>query len=691
MSSLHIPESGLHIERQSLPQIKSEDVPSFLTWLRRVKKVKVTKGDVYVNSLRPSQGEFNTAKINQFMKSKRDQLKKPIIISMDRYVLDGHHRWLALLNMDNKDTIPAIIVNLKILDLLAVAKEYPKSFRKSVVESFQDLINTHEVITFGRMNPPTRGHQKLINKVHEVSAIYDATHRVILSHNQDPINNPLPQEEKLRFASLLFPETNLVGATKEFPSIIHHASLSYKAGVTNLHVVVGSDRFEEFRALLNKYNGKFLPEGHGYHFRTITIHSAGNRSEDMDGVSSSGLRVCVREGDFQSFFNGLPTTTTPELAREIYLSMKEHMGILAEEYTRMISEGVHDAGIFKAVFLAGGTGSGKDFVLKKSLDGHGLVEINSDKALEFLMDKEKLDKKMPEHEKERRDEIRNRAKSITDLRQRFALEGRNGLIINSTGASLEKIRKIKEKLDGLGYESKMVFVNTSDEVSRERNIERGKRGGRMVPEKLRAEKWKEAQDARVEFSKLFGYEHYTEFDNSADLRTNTDPNVHETKSKELLDIFKNIKKFTETPPKHPQAKEWIDRSLGSLPRKEKKHTEPVRSMADSKATDQAKRLGLEYYGFGRYGKKGTVTHLSVNGNLIEKKKTPTLSPKHLNEEFMSIIQEVDRGVESGEEGGAILGPTVGSPESWNSEIGGASSHLGKKTFKDFRLRKRHGN
>ena len=230
-------------------------------------------------------------------------------------------------------------------------------------------------------------------------------------------------------------------------------------------------------------------------------------------------------------------------------------------FEQIIQEGVHDKAIFKAVFLAGGPGSGKDYVLDNTLAGHGLTEINSDKALEYLMDREGLDKRMPKSEEEARNLIRGKAKGVTELRQRLALQGRNGLIINGTGDDPEKIRKIKERLEELGYESSMVMVNTADEVSKQRNIERGQRGGRTVPENIRKEKWDSVQAARPELAKLFG-NNYREFDNSEDLRQ-ASPEIVQNKKEEMLDIYKNVKSFVSKPPQQEVAQNWIAQELQS--------------------------------------------------------------------------------------------------------------------------------
>ncbi len=491
--------------------------------------------------------------------------------------------------------------------------------------TFKDFLREqkekHAVLAFGRMNPITSGHQKLINKVKDIATKVGGSHHIVLSHSQDPKKNPLTAAQKVKHASHAFPGTNFIAASKKEPTFFDHAEKLYKQGVTHLHMIGGSDRVDEYDRLLNKYNGTH--NGARFNFKSIQVHSAGERDPDAEGVtgiSASKMREAAKNGDFDTFKKGAPSTMSQLNIKQMYNDVRKGMNI-REQY---MIEGVHDKGIFKAVFLGGGPGSGKDFVLSNTLDGHGLTEINSDKALEYLMDKEDLDMKMPDSEEEQRNAVRKRAKNVTELRQRLALHGRNGIIINGTGDDVEKYRKIKEKLESLGYETRMVMVNTADEVSRQRNVERGQRGGRTVPEDIRKEKWDAVQASRVEHAKTFG-DNYVEFDNSEDLRT-APPEVADAKNKELQDIFKDVQKFVAAAPKNDASKQWIANELGA------KDTAPVVKDAqphpDAGHQEEGNKLGLEYYGFGRYGKDGKVTHRSVHGKLVEieknQKETPDL-------------------------------------------------------------------
>ena len=502
----------------------------------------------------------------------------------------------------------------------------------------------HAVLAFGRMNPPTTGHAKLVDKVKEVASEHNASHHVVLSGTQDKYKNPLSSAQKVKHAKRFFPNTNVVAATKDNPTFLSQAEKLHKQGVTHLHMVAGSDRLPEYQKLLHRYNGDH--EGALFHFKKITLHSAGERDPDAEGtegMSASKMRAHAQAGNYKEFTKGIPQHVKPHHAKELYHDVRNSMGLkesvdelfeymfnesIDDSFEQLLNEGVHDASIFKAVFLAGGPGSGKDYVLDNTLAGHGLTEINSDRALEFMMDKEGLDKKMPSSEEEKRNFVRGRAKTITDLRQRLALLGRNGLIINGTGDDIEKTKKIKARLEELGYDTKMLLVNTRDEVSAQRNIERGQRGGRAVPETIRKEKWDSVQNSRTEYAKLFG-SNYIEFDNSEDLRS-ADPEVVKQKKMELMDIFKNVREFTQAPPKSEPAEMWI---ASEMERKNRFAVPPkqaeLSAHADGQgaAADQAHKLGLSYYGFGRYGKQGKVTYHSVNGKLVE---VPREKPPEVN-------------------------------------------------------------
>ena len=513
----------------------------------------------------------------------------------------------------------------------------------------------HAVMAFGRFNPPTIGHEKLVNKVQDVAKTVGGSAHVVVSHSQDPKKNPLTSEQKVKHAKRAFSGVNVTASDSSAPHFLAQAAKLHKQGITHFHMVGGSDRVDEFHKLLNKYNGVKGPHGL-YDFKHITVHSAGDRDPDAEGVegmSASKMREHASKGNFKEFRKGVPSKMNDAHAKEMYTHVRQGMGLKEDinlDFEELLTEGVHDKGIFKAVFLFGGPGSGKDYVLSRTLDGHGLTEINSDKAFEFLMDKENLDMRMPENEKDRRNAVRGRAKNVTELRQRLSLFGRNGLIINGTGDDVDKITKIKERLENLGYETSGIMVNTADEVSKQRNIERGQRGGRTVPEDIRQDKWQKVQNARPELAKMFR-QSYSEFDNSEDLRS-ADPQVVEQKEKELMDLYKGVQKFITKPPKNPNAKLWVASELEKKDTLKIDKTKEVVPHEGSKAAEQARELGLTYFGFGRYGKNGKVTHRSVHDKLVEvqpQAKSNTDIPvsgssmskisKKVNEEFEEMISE----------------------------------------------------
>lgn len=216
-------------------------------------------------------------------------------------------------------------------------------------------------------------------------------------------------------------------------------------------------------------------------------------------------------------------------------------------FSEIISEGPNDPGIFKAVFLAGGPGSGKSFIASKALDGFGFRTVNSDEMLVHLMNKAGLDLKMPPEEQEERDAVRSVAKQKTNKRMDTYLDGRLGLIIDSTGQDIDKVRKIKKRLEDMGYETKMLMVNTTENVSQERNQQRE----RSVNPEIVSGIWNKVQNNIPQFISLFGEENYYEIDNS-ELMT-------PEKEREITkNVWKPMKIWAGTTVSNPAAQEWFD-------------------------------------------------------------------------------------------------------------------------------------
>ena len=208
-----------------------------------------------------------------------------------------------------------------------------------------------------------------------------------------------------------------------------------------------------------------------------------------------------------------------------------------------LQEGLNDPNIFKAFFLAGGPGSGKSYVVRKTTGGTGLQIVNSDDAFERYLKQAGLSQKMPEDETAERDIERKRAKRVTKARQGGYLEGRLGLIIDGTGKDYEKIAKQSNELKQLGYDTHMIFVNTSLDVALERNAKRN----RSVPEDIAVRSWKAVQSNIGKFSQHFRQNFVVVDNNDADIK---DPQI-------FNDVFKQIKGLLKKKVKSPIAKEWV--------------------------------------------------------------------------------------------------------------------------------------
>jgi hypothetical protein len=167
------------------------------------------------------------------------------------------------------------------------------------------------VFTFGRMNPPTIGHQKLVDKVEAIAKKEKAPARIYLSHTQNNKKDPLNYAEKISFARKAFGKTAFQSKSKTIFQIMAELDKEFDEVI----MVVGSDRVTEFNGLLQKYNGK------NYDFDSIKVVSAGARDPDatgVEGMSASKLRAIAVEGDFDTFKSGLAKKLSDRDAKDIY-------------------------------------------------------------------------------------------------------------------------------------------------------------------------------------------------------------------------------------------------------------------------------------------------------------------------------------------------------------------------------------
>lgn len=286
-------------------------------------------------------------------------------------------------------------------------------------------------------------------------------------------------------------------------------------------------------------------------FRTLA-HELVHHAQNEKGT----LRDVVKDGATGSDIENEANAVAGQIMRHFAKARPEvfKLSHITEESDELLKEGLYDQGSHTAVFLAGGSGSGKDWILKRTLQGHGLVEINSDHAVEHLTDKRGLSKTMPPEQEHIRNEIRGIAKNTSKEEQRLAMLNRNGLIINGTADDPEKIATIKDGLEKLGYKTMMLSVGTSNKVSKERNIQRGQHGGREVPEEVRLAKWKGSTAARGKYKQMFG-DSFIHIDNN-DEYNNVHPEKRALIDKHHAEVWQAVHHFTSTPPDNPQVKAW---------------------------------------------------------------------------------------------------------------------------------------
>jgi len=233
---------------------------------------------------------------------------------------------------------------------------------------FLDLYEAPQtlVFAFGRFNPPTTGHEKLINKVASVAG--SNPYRIYPSFTTNPKKDPLPHALKVAYMRKMFPNhrKNIIADSK-MKTAIFIAEAVYKEGFKNLIMVVGSDRVKEFSTLLNRYND--APDKSGnqlFKFDSVKVVSAGDRDPDSEGVSgmsASKMRDAAAKGDKDLFLSGVPSSFKD--GEKLYRDVRKYMGIREERDMGDMSdfENVRD------MYLTGKIWNAGDIVEAKGVTG----------------------------------------------------------------------------------------------------------------------------------------------------------------------------------------------------------------------------------------------------------------------------------------------------------------------------------
>lgn len=197
------------------------------------------------------------------------------------------------------------------------------SFKQFIVEEQREIF-----FTFGRMNPPTIGHGKLLNVLSTKSG--KNPYRVYMSQSQDAKKNPLTYEQKVKHVRKMFPKhARSVILDKKVRNVFDIATKLYDEGFVRITMVVGEDRVTEFETLLNKYNGTKARHGF-YNFEKINVISAGQRDPDAEGVegmSASKQRENAKNNDFTTFSQGVPKSMSNNDAKKLFNDVRAGMGL----------------------------------------------------------------------------------------------------------------------------------------------------------------------------------------------------------------------------------------------------------------------------------------------------------------------------------------------------------------------------
>lgn len=259
-------------------------------------------------------------------------------------------------------------------------------------------------IAFGRFNPPTTGHEKLLNKIASMAKGND--YMVFASQSQDSKKNPLDYQTKVKFMRKMFPKhARSIVLEKSVKNFLEAAVHMYKKGYKNLVMVAGSDRVKEFQTLLTKYNG--VESRHGlFDFNSVKVVSAGERDPDAEGVtgmSASKMRAAASDNDFPKFLMGLPKGVTDNLAKDLFnsvrkgMNLKENRSFAQHVMLNPVSERREDY-VSGDLFSVGDTvivkETNQQAVISYCGSNYLIIEVDGKRQRKWLTDVEPLEEKI---------------------------------------------------------------------------------------------------------------------------------------------------------------------------------------------------------------------------------------------------------------------------------------------------------
>ena len=227
---------------------------------------------------------------------------------------------------DQKGNVTHFSKDGKLLPITDKQKEEPTQNGGEEVEGGEGKVDQGSIsVTFGRFNPPTIGHQRLIDRVAREAKASGGEYRIYPSRTEDAKKNPLDVGTKLKFMKLSYPEhANAMVDNEEMRTIFDVLTALDKDGYSSVNLVVGGDRVSEFNSLATKYNGDL------YKFDEIKVTSAGGRDPDgegVEGMSASKMRKAAIEDDFESFNKGIPKELSKKDKEALYLTLRQSMNV----------------------------------------------------------------------------------------------------------------------------------------------------------------------------------------------------------------------------------------------------------------------------------------------------------------------------------------------------------------------------